>query len=324
MKIKVIALFHFFLLAVSGVFILSCKKEIPVTMPELSTIPLKTITPTSALCGGDITSSGGAIIQSRGICWSINEGPTLSDSYTIDGSGPGNFKSTMTGLANGTEYYVRAYATNIAGTAYGNEFVFLTPVTDIDGNVYSTVIIGTQVWTRENLKTTKFNDNAEIPNVSDNSRWISLTTPAFAWYKNDRNSYKDIYGGLYNWFAVNTGRLCPVGWHVPDEDEWTILTDCLGGDDVAGGKLKEEGTIHWNSPNDGAVDLFGFSALPGGYRSGLSPGNTVAIGYLGFWWAGSDYDLTWARGRALTYDAGDMAKGWALKTNGYSVRCIKN
>ncbi len=115
-------------------------------------------------------------------------------------------------------------------------------ISDGDGNIYETVTIGTQVWLTENLKATKYNDGTSIQFVTDNTLWATLSTPAYCWYNNDGGNYKDIYGGLYNWWAVNTGKLCPTGWHVPSDGEWTTLTSTLGGENVAGAKLKETGT----------------------------------------------------------------------------------
>jgi uncharacterized protein (TIGR02145 family) len=137
-------------------------------------------------------------------------------------------------------------------------------VTDIDGNVYNTVTIGDQVWMAENLKTTKLNDGTSISNAIDNIAWASLSTPGYCWFINNRATY-EIYGALYNWYAVYTDKLCPTGWHVPSNSEWTTLTDHLGGAEVAGGKLKESGSSHWASPNTGATNVTGFTALPGGY-----------------------------------------------------------
>ena len=122
-------------------------------------------------------------------------------------------------------------------------------VQDIDGNNYLTVTIGTQIWMAENLRTTKYNDGTAIPLVTDNTTWANLTTPAYCWYNNDAKTNGSTYGALYNWYSVNTKKLCPTGWHVPNDTEWTTLTTYLGGTAVAGGKLKETGTAHWYSPN---------------------------------------------------------------------------
>ncbi|MDZ7633244.1 MAG: fibrobacter succinogenes major paralogous domain-containing protein [Bacteroidales bacterium] len=139
-------------------------------------------------------------------------------------------------------------------------------VTDSDGNVYKTLVIGTQIWLAENLKTTKFNDGSQIPFVSEETSWVAtLTTPGYCYYDNN-TANKSVYGGLYNWYAVETGKLCPKGWHVPSDAEWTTITNLFGGESVAGNALKEKGTAHWTSPNDGATNESGFTALPGGNR----------------------------------------------------------
>jgi uncharacterized protein (TIGR02145 family) len=128
---------------------------------------------------------------------------------------------------------------------------------------------------------------------------------------------------LYNWYAVNTGKLCPEGWHVPDESEWTALSNYLGSEWVAGGKLKEQGLVHWESPNYGASNDYGFSALPGGCRTGLTSGFFRAFRYLGWWWSSTEADSIGARARLLAYDAVEITGGKGLKNNGYSVRCVK-
>lgn len=316
--------YSFLVMILTSVLTSGCKKENPVKLPELSTTRLTKITSTSVISGGSVTQDGGEIVSTRGVCWSTHFNPVVSDNCTTDGAGAGSFSSSVTGLTSGTNYYVRAYATNSEGTAYGNEIIFITPLTDIEGNVYNTVIMGTQVWMTENLKTTKYIDKTKIPNVTDSKTWGTLSTPAYCWYNNDVSSGKQNYGALYNWFAVNTGNLCPTGWHVPSEKEWLTLADYLDGETIAGGKLKEIGLIHWKEENVGASNDFGFTALPGGYRTGLSSGSFRANGYLGYWWASTENDSIGARARLMTYDASDIFRGTGLKKNGYSVRCIKD
>jgi uncharacterized protein (TIGR02145 family) len=319
--------FWFYPLFVSGlvlIFTYSCKKERPLTLPELSTSTLTNITSTSVVSGGNITSDGGTIIFARGVCWGKDPNPSVSGKFTSDGAGAGRFSSSITGLTSGTNYYVRAYATNNVGTVYGNEFIFILPVTDMDGNVYNTEMIGTQVWMTWNLKTSRYNDSTVIPLITDNVAWGTLTTPAYCWYKNNGAYNKNTYGTLYNWFAVNTGKLCPVGWHVPSEDEWKTLTDYVGGENIASGELKESGTGHWMSPNLGASNDFGFTALPGGYRTGLSAGAFHALGYYGLWWASTEDAMDYARARLMTFDASEIAPGVGLKKDGLSVRCVKD
>jgi uncharacterized protein (TIGR02145 family) len=315
---------------------LSCKKETIIVLPEVSTSPLTDLTSVTAVCGGNVTSDGGAMIISRGVCWGTAIHPLVSGNSTADEGGTGIFSSSLTGLSGGTEYFVRAYATNSAGTSYGNEYHFITPVTDADGNVYKTIIIGSQVWMAENLMTTKYSDGTSIPNITDNNNWVNIITPGFSWYKNNRISFGKVYGALYNWYAVNTGKLCPAGWHVPSEDEWTVLAGYLGGNYYAGGELKEQGLGHWTTPNYGASNNYGFTALPGGFRRGLAPdpGSSRAMGYLGRWWVSTetanpwweygDPVLRWARCLTIFFDSAETIPGMGLKTNGYSIRCVKD
>jgi len=193
-------------------------------------------------------------------------------------------------------------------------------VTDIDGNVYHTVTIGTQVWMAENLKTTRYNDGTAIPFVTDSIAWSHLTTPGYCWY-NDSAIYGNTYGALYNWFAVNTGKLAPTGWHVPSDSEWTVLINYLGGDSVAGGKLKEAETAYWASPNTGATDETGFTALPGGWRY---IGTFGTIGDLGNWWSATAYDAANSWYRYMNYSNAHVSRFYYLSQNGFSVRCVRD
>lgn len=193
---------------------------------------------------------------------------------------------------------------------------------DIDSNTYKTVKIGNQWWMAENLKTTKFNDGADIPQVTDNVDWSGLTTSGYCWVDNDEVSYKEMYGALYNWYAVNTGKLCPDGWHVPTDQEWIELTDYLasrGYTNQMGKVLKSK--TGWNDYGNGS-DNFGFNALPGGFRYGQ--GHFESPGYGGYWWTNSEYDATEAWRRIMSYDNDDVFRGFFTKTNGFSIRCVKD
>jgi uncharacterized protein (TIGR02145 family) len=279
----------------------------------------------SAQSGGDIDYDGGTQVTSRGVCWSTSQTPTILNDHTIDGSGTGSFTSSLSGFIKNTTYYVRAYAINSVGTAYGNEISFQTwygSVTDSDGNVYPVVQIGTQVWMAENLKTTKYNDSADIPLITNSTEWYDFLTPGYCWYNNDEAGYKNTYGALYNWKTVNTGKLCPTGWHVPTDSEWTTLTDCLGGTTIAGMKLKEVGTTHWDSPNTGATNESRFTALPGGYRGRYGTFND--IGYYGHWWSSSEYTMARAYFRYLSYNSAGIIRYYHSKRLGLSVRCIRD
>lgn len=210
-------------------------------------------------------------------------------------------------------------------SSYGKKDDNSNTLTDIDGNVYRTVTIGTQVWMAENLKTTKYNDGTSIPLVKDSIEWLKLVTPGYCWYKNNEASYKATYGALYNWFTVSTGKLCPIGWHVPIDKEWKTLTDYLGGVPIAGGKLKETGTVHWVSPNTGATNETGFTALPGGNRTRWD--NNVTFGGNGFdgnWWTASEHDTTSAYNRAMEFQFNSDFEIIGYKMNGFSVRCVKD
>jgi uncharacterized protein (TIGR02145 family) len=195
-------------------------------------------------------------------------------------------------------------------------------VKDIDGNVYKTVTIGKQVWMAENLKTTKFNDGTAISLVTEDQAWGALTTPAFCWYNKDAAANKNTYGALYNWYTVNTNKLCPKGWHVSTDAEWTTLTTSLGGESVAGGKLRESGITHWEKPNTGATNESGFTTLPGGYRN--NHGAFANIGFFGFWWTATENVPTASWGRTMGCASKDVLRIFSLKKNGYSVRCVKD
>lgn len=399
-------------------------------LAQITTKNISDITMTSAKSGGDIISDGGASVTSKGVCWNTTGNPTISDSKTNEGSGVGTFTSSITGLTTGTLYHVRAYATNSVGTSYGSTTTFTTPSmptlttntpqiisissvrisgtlvsdgngavstfglcwgtnhnpttsnnvvnsnsilltsgivlgttyyvrafasgivgtvyadeasftisipaiiagpTDNDGNSYSAVTIGTQTWMLENLKTTTYNDGTPIPLVTDNTAWNTLSTPAYCWYNNDQATYKNTYGALYNWYTVNTNKLCPLGWHVPSDfeitpttvSEWQVLQDYLDGKEIAGGKMKESGTAHWQTPNTGATNQSKFTALPSAVRYN---GDFNSIGNYGYWWSStsnpsfSDYSFF----RVLGYGNSELNRNHERNRQGMSVRCIKD
>lgn len=198
-------------------------------------------------------------------------------------------------------------------------------VTDVDGNTYKTVVIGSQEWMKENLKTTKFNDKSDIQNITDPREWARATSYAYSWYNNNISN-KDIYGALYNWPAVNTGKLCPAGWRVPTDEDWSKLIDFLGGSDLAGGKLKEINNPTWNPPNRGATNESGFSAIPGGYRFGnyWYPGDFYEQGINSYWWSGTEYTESHSWSRTVNNERTKVYRSFFIKNSGFSVRCIKN
>jgi uncharacterized protein (TIGR02145 family) len=196
-------------------------------------------------------------------------------------------------------------------------------VIDIDSNVYHTIVIGTQVWMVENLKTTRYRNGDPIHNITMISEWDNMTSGACCDYANTLNNRRT-YGKLYNWYAVNDSRnIAPVGWHVPSTAEWNTLISFLGGKDVAGGKLKETGTKHWDNPNAGVTNESGFTALPGGNR--YFSGQFLQMGRVGFWWSTTKYSKGYAYFLNLSYDDGKIGYYKFLRLNGgLSVRCVKD
>jgi uncharacterized protein (TIGR02145 family) len=257
--------------------------------------------------------------------WGLTKNPTIDEheGITSDGLGIGTFSSEIYGLTPNTKYFIRAYAINNSGTGYGQNISMTTPdgVIDADGNVYNVVVIGTQTWMRENLKTTKYNDQTAIPLVTGSSAWTNMTTPAYCWFNNS-SDYKDPYGALYNWYTVGTGKLCPTGWHVPTMDEFNVLFTYLGGTETAAYKLKEAGTDHWNAPNTGATNSSGFTALAAGARE--TTGSFYYLGVNVAYWASdvvssSSADYWW-----LAPNVGKVnTNSYSVKA-GLSIRCLKD
>ena len=304
------------------------------SVPTLTTTAISTIALTSAVSGGNITANGGSTVTVSGLCWSLTANPVVTNFHTTDGTLTGIFASTMTGLTKGTQYYVRAYATNSAGTGYGNQLTFSTDIDDVDGNVYNTIPIGTQVWMAENLKTTLFNNSTAIPNVTATTgpgSWPLLTTAAYCWFNNDAATYKPLYGALYNWFAVNAGNLCPTGWHVPSDTEYGNLEIFLGMDPSVVYTLLDRGTDQgtqmknttgWAAGQNG-TNTSGWSALPGGYRYGVD-GTFQAVGTFSYWWSSTDADGTSAWYRRLDGTSPQVYRFPVIYQGGKYVRCLKN
>jgi len=205
-------------------------------------------------------------------------------------------------------------------------------VTDKDGNIYDTVHIGTQVWLKENLATTKFNDGSLIPSVPNRTKWFALTSPGYCWYNNDSATYKNPYGALYNWYTVNTGKLCPTGWHVPTNEEWHTLvkfldpsaTDCYCTESsLAGNDLKEAGLTHWGTGNT-ATNSSGFTALGGGFRNYYDSsfeGHTA----VAYYWTATQYTpnpTVWQR--ILSNGNANVLEYLDYKNQGMSVRCMQD
>jgi uncharacterized protein (TIGR02145 family) len=197
-----------------------------------------------------------------------------------------------------------------------------TTLKDLDGNTYNTIKIGSQMWMVQNLLTTKLNDGTPIPLVTDNTAWGALTAPGYCWYGNDGTTNKAVYGALYNWYTVNSGKLCPTGWHMPTDVEWTTLITYLAVDSIAGAILKETGTAHWLSPNTGATNASNFTALPGGYRT--ETGVFFGIQNYGFWWSSTENNFVSSWSRSLSYGSKAVSRLSSFKLIGASIRCVKN
>lgn len=302
--------------------------------PVLTTANVTNIAQTTATSGGTITSDGGFPVTARGVCWNTTGSPTITNTKTSDGVGTGIFISNLSGLNSNTTYYVRAYAKNSIGTGYGDEMSFTTQGSGGSGSV----TIGTQIWTTKNLDVTTYRNGDPIPQVTNPTEWKNLTTGAWCYYNNDPATGA-VYGKLYNWYAVNDPRgLAPTGWHVPTDAEWKTLEVFLGmmqsqADSIGwrgnseGGKLKEAGTAHWLSPNTGATNSTGFTALPGGYRYGyvVSGYDFNKINIVGVWWSSTETSAIYAPSRDMYFlNAGISRTVYSDKKNGSSVRCVKD
>jgi uncharacterized protein (TIGR02145 family) len=334
------SIFKILIIIMAIVFNFSCKKKDTVLIsPTVETTAVSEVLYATATSGGIVADDGAPVVV-RGVCWGTDSMPTIENSRTTDGSGSGGFTSSIAGLNFGKSYHVRAYAMNNFGTSYGTDLAFITKtmsvtfnpsliygtIEDIDGMSYKTVQIGSQVWMAENLKTSRFNDGTSIPNITNNAQWTDINTPAYCWFNNNDTLYKNIYGAYYNWFAVSSGKLCPVGWHVPSDTEWQLLIDFLGGSNSAGSKIKETGTNNWIFSNSDATNISGFTALPAGQRSTLD-GTFNGQGNYGGWWSTTELEpspLSAAWCRWIHGDTTVVARNEIYKKDGFSVRCVKD
>jgi uncharacterized protein (TIGR02145 family) len=322
--------------------------------PTVITADITNITHNSAIGGGNVTESGGAAVFERGVVFSKSTDPTTADNVVTSRRGTGTYISYLVNLDPVSTYYVRAFAKNSAGTSYGNQVEFTTAsqygqpcpglptVKDIEGNVYNTVLIGNQCWIKENLRTATYKTGTPILDGSDGQVWASNTTGAYAWYENNADEGKE-YGVIYNWYAVNTGNLCPAGWWVPSDTDWTELTDYLINnfheinEENVGNKLRSCRQIdsplgsdcsvvehpRWDAHEEmfGTND-FGFSALPGGSRN-YTGNYFYGNGIIGYWWSSTEVDDGTAYYRRIYHDNGQFHRLMYHKGNGYMVRCVK-
>lgn len=317
-----------------------CKKKettpVIVTAPEATTAQASYIGQKWAVLNGVVNANNEKSIASFEYDTTTAYGHSIkAASDTVVGNTSVLVSAGLSGLKINTKYHYRLKAVSSLGTAYGDDISFTTAsekanvilfnpdltygsVSDNDGNTYKTIQIGSQIWMAENLKTTKFNDNTPVPFVTEVAIWSALAAPGYTWYNNDSIAY----GALYNWYAVKTAKLCPTGWHVPSDDEWTGLTTYLGGDNIAGDKIKESGTLHWLSPNTTATNESGLTGLPGGYRTYIGTfGNIKKIGY---WWSSTSFNSVDAYYRFISSDYNQVVRSNSNQKGGFSVRCLKD
>jgi uncharacterized protein (TIGR02145 family) len=274
----------------------------------------------SAIVQGDLTNDGGSPIIEKGFCWSLNPNPTILDKRTSDGATKGVHKSMLNNLLPSSLYYVRAYAKNASGISYSEQLNFRTlselQISDVEGNIYNTVQIGGQLWMKENLKTTSFNDGTQIP------IWTTYYGTGYNYYANNpANGSK--YGLIYKYYTMKDPKgVCPVDWHVPSEAEWKVMINFLGGPNVAGDKLKESGQANWVAPTSAATNESGFTALPGGSKDCSM--SFVNIGTIATFWSSDNVVGGSVKGISLSSQSSTVTYGFGFDCNASYIRCIKD
>ena len=291
----------------------------PVLPATVVTLPVRFFKDTIAYGVGKVTYLGGGSISDIGVVASRSPNPTMADTkFVMTGGNNDSFTVRCGSLLPSTLYYIKAYVVNEAGISFGNEMSFTT-ASPSPGNV----IISNQVWMTKNLDVSHYRNGDPIPEVST-GEWGSLTTGAWCWYNNDSATYASTYGKLYNWYAVNDPRgLAPEGWHIPTRNEWNVMDTIFYAWFFAGGELKEAGTAHWRSPNFGANNISGFTALPYGIRfeDGIQ---FFYAGEYGYWWGDASQNLYIADMHILSYIGRQRQLSGRDKNCGLAVRCIKD
>jgi uncharacterized protein (TIGR02145 family) len=254
---------------------------------------------------------------------------------TVSGTESTDVYAVITGLSRKSTYYFRVKSIVDQDTAYGSSKSFVTTgpgssqvtfnsdrtygtVEDVDGNIYRTIVIGAKTWMAENLRTTRFSDGSSIPFHAAASYWSDSASLGYSWYNND----SVIYGAFYNWNTVNTGKLCPAGWHVPSNSEWSELITETGGENSAAASLKEKGTEHWIASNPAATNESGFTALAGGYRTSLGLYNNIK--HYAYFWTATENTAYDAFCRFIYCEFESVNQTASTKLSGLSVRCVKD
>ncbi|MFO7863292.1 MAG: FISUMP domain-containing protein [Salinivirgaceae bacterium] len=284
--------------------------------PQLGNAQVKYINETRAYIEAELISDGDEYVKDNGVCWNTEPTPTINDNSLETEDSDDLFTVELEDLTAETTYYVRAYATSEVGTSYSAEISFTTTsaITDADGNEYTTVQIGEQLWTGENLRVTTYNDGNAIPNVTNEDTWSDLTTPAYAWWENDPS--ESDRGAYYNYYTVETDKLCPTGWRVPTEDDWDLLLDYLG--EEPGRKLKNHGSQLYTDYNE-----TGFTAYMEGYRASGNGVFAKAGDWNWMWIGGGDAGSTYTYAKKFTKDSHGVSHDLNSKQMGFSIRCIK-
>jgi uncharacterized protein (TIGR02145 family) len=323
----------------------NCKKENNLPELEIKKQEVKHITINSAICYFNLTIvSKNSDIIDNGICWSISKNPTINNNI-ISCDYQTSFNVSIYNLSKNTKYYVRAYATNTYGTSYGSEISFTTLVSipsnnyttvkDIDSNSYKTLIIGSQTWMAENLRTTKYNDGTLIPNIGEFQREVQCT-----YKKTIDTNLINVHGRLYSWYVINTNKLCPRGWHVPTDNEWTILKTYLitNGYNYDSSKTDNKlaksmaNDFGWQTPLNNIEGLVGFeqeknnssgfSGMPSGYCNYFSEFDK--FDEIGYWWSQTELDTSTAYFRRLSSESNNLGRATFSKYYCLSVRCLKD
>ena len=314
------------LLVALFLFLTGCKKDDDVALPTVKTYTPLYVASTMATVGVNVESDGGAEIIC-GIYMGLLPNPESTGTQFQMANDIGIFLGQITGLTANTQYFVTAFAKNGKGESLGEELNFTTPATIMDNeeNVYETVKIGDQLWMAENLQATKYSNGDIVGTTSPASLDISQEpTPKYQWAYEGNEGNVPVYGRLYTWYAATDSRnVCPAGWHIPTDSEWTTLETALGGFNIAGSKLKESGNTYWVAPyNLDATNESCFKALPGGYRN--QTGGFSYLENIGNWWSSTEGDVNNSWIRSLDVQETQISRTDFIKSHGASIRCLKD